>query len=123
MIAEKSLAAWIVASSGATVLAAAQTLTQQDAVAWIGILTTAGLAGLNLYQKVREEKRKQDAADLALTAQSDRAKVAQLAGDVSHLTEQLQLMTTEANRWLKMYRSVKGEDPGCEAAPLTGQTP
>ena len=118
MIALKSLslAAAILASSIATIVAAAQTLSQQDAIAWVGIMTTAGLAALNLYQKVRETKRTQDAEDLKLSASSDRAKAAQLEG-------QLKLVKAEARRWHKMYQSAKGDDPGCEERPLTGQAP
>lgn len=113
MITEKFLACCLVASSGGTLVAAVvnglNPISQQDAVAWIGILTTAGLACLNLYQKIREEKRKQDAADIALMATSDRAKAAQLSTENSHLRDQLTLMEAEVQRCLQLYQSIRPE--------------
>lgn len=106
MFAEKSLAAWLVASSGATIVALASSMTQQDVAAWAAALSTAGLAGISFYQKIRETKRREDAADLALTAESDRAKVAVMADEIAHLRDQLQLTQTEAQRWLALYQSV-----------------
>lgn len=127
MIAEKTLAVCLVATSGGTILAAAgagfATVTQQDAIAWIGIFSTAGLACLNLYQKIREERRKQLAEDLKLTASSDRAKAAQLSTENQHLRDQVKILETEAKRWLTLYKQSTGRDPECGGCPLTGPTP
>ena len=117
-----ALASAILASSVATVIAVAANLTQQDAIVWSGVITTTGLAALNLYQKARETKRAQDAADLALTAQSDRARAAQLTIERQNLESRLKLAEAEADRWLKMYQSTKPTAPGGEGRPLTGQT-
>lgn len=124
MIAEKTLAGWLVVSSAGTILAATNslgTITQQDAIAWIGIFSTAGLACLNLYQKIREERRKQLAADLQLTASSDRAKAAQLSTENQHLRDQVTILEAEAKRWLNMYQQSAGNDP--RHGELSGPTP
>lgn len=112
MLAEKTLASWLAASAIGTIFAAASaigTVTQQDAIAWIGIGSTAGLAVLNLYQKLREERRRQLAEDLKLTAASDREKASQLSTENQHLRDQLSLMEIEAKRWLTLYKSTLEE--------------
>lgn len=120
MIAEKSLAGWLVCTSVGTVLALAGSISQQDVVVWTGALSSAGLAGISLYQKVRETKRKEDAADLALTAESDRAKLAVMIEEIAHLRDQLQLTQNEAQRWLSLYQSAI-QDQTHGQTPMTGQ--
>lgn len=94
----------------ATVLASVGTamagLARQDWVVISGALTTLGLASLSLYQKFREEKRKQDAADLALYATSQKAKIEALDFEVSALKEQLCITQSEAQRWLRLYQEI-----------------
>lgn len=97
--------------ASSVVTAAAATVASwstQDFVTLAGAITTMGLAGINLYQRFREEKRKQDGADLALYSTSQQARLDAYASEIKTLREQLDIMTKEAARWLRMYKDISG---------------
>lgn len=98
-------------SASVTALSALASFTTQDFVTLAGALTTVGLAALNLYQRFREEKRKQDSADMALHASSLRARIEALEGERIRLSEELEMQTAEAQRWLKLYRATQPAGP------------
>lgn len=60
MISEKNAVIGVIVSSVTTGLAQ---VSQIDWLAACGVVTTCGLAFISLYQKFREEKRRQDSAD------------------------------------------------------------
>lgn len=72
MILEKSAIAGLAISSVTTVFAS---ISQVDWLATTGVVTTCGLAAISLYQKFREEKRRQDSADRAEDARLMRAEI------------------------------------------------
>ena len=107
MFAEKILAVGLLIASAAT---AAATLGQQDWIAISGTLTVLGLAGINLYQKFREKKREQDAADLALQATSSQARIITLEERNDDLTRQIASIKSEAVGWQKLYEARMASD-------------
>ena len=102
MFAEKIIAVGLLVASAATTAA---TLGQQDWIAISGTLTVMGLAGINLYQKFREKKREQDAADLALLANSSQARIALLEERNTDLTSKVAYIKSEAEGWQRLYEA------------------
>lgn len=128
MVAEKILAIGLVASATGTLIAQVTSAwhwpTEQEAIVLSGIVTTCGLATINFYQQFRELRRKQNIADLEVTAASDRAKAAALESDLAKCKEELKNVTDEAKRWLKLYQATTQAEPtGPPDHTLAGETP
>ncbi len=107
MFAGKIIAVGLLIASAATTAA---TLGQQDWIAISGTLTVLGLAGINLYQKFREKKREQDAADLALQASSCQARISTLEERNVDLSRQVASIKSEAVGWQRLYEAQMASD-------------
>lgn len=103
-VAKQTTAIAMTLASATTAVAG---LAVQDWVAITGGFTTLGLALLSLYQKFREEKRKQDAADDAAMANSQRVRIDLLTERLEAARASEKAAKEESQEWSRLYHALR----------------